>query len=449
MFNGKNRVKLINGFTINSKAEGFSLLEVVIVLILASIIIGLSARMYSHFADVSRRQERINLVERSIDETKSSLRDALTTLVGQGLATTNGQIFSIPQLPIAGSIPDQTGKLTPIQLGIITPYKINNSDAVTIAYSDPSLPRFPIKENIKVDFTTGKIRIASPLYLPGKLPPPPPKGGTALSGNIGNLTGSSIKSNGFANSSNGNESNSIIPPHTPTPTPTPTPSPMATPAPAIAPNVPFNTTVLGQNWIPSVDMFHIGDVLLLVNEPSYDAVDTNAAQTKSRLIKITNVTSFTPTLGVGGSAYIEITFDYCSQGSCGSQFPGLTNPPLAPTTGSIVVPLRLTSFYLKQSKFGNTVIRNDGGVILPTGNGTFQIQGGKEAIIGETDSFVINYHLKDGTTQVTPNTPLVPWLNNITSVDILLSNSVPSGKGTEQINEQFSINFPINVRNFQ
>lgn len=437
-----------------SSKRGFSLLEVMIVLILMVILIGVSASMYSAFGNSSRRQERINLVERSIDETKASLRDSLTTLVGQGLGTTNGEIYSIPQLPVAGSTTDQTGKTVPIQLGIATPYKLTssdgsiNSDAITIVYSEPSLPRFPVKENIKVDFVTGKVRIALPLYLPGKLPPPP-KGGTALSGNIGDLTGSSIKSNGFANSSNGNESNSIIPPHTPTPTPTPTPSPVATPAPAVPPNIPFNTTILNQSWIPDASMFHIGDTVLLINEPAYDATDPSLVQTQSRLVLITAVSQFTPTLAAGGSAYIELTFDYCNSGSCGTQFPGLTNSGIAPKVASVVVPIRLASFYLKKTKFGSTVIRNDGGVILPTGNGTFQIQGGKEIVIGESDTFVINYHLSDGTTQSTPNTPLVPWLNKITSVDILLSNSVPSGKGTEQINEQFSINFPINVRNFQ
>lgn len=445
------KLKRTGSFTITQK--GFSLVELMIVVIVGLILIGVSASMYSVFIANNRRQERINLIQRSIDETKSSLESALTTLPGQGLATTNGEIFSIPLLPAAGSIADQTGKTTPIQLGIMTPYKLTNpdgstTDAVTIVYSDPTLPRFPVGLNTKVDLNTGKIQVISPIYIPAKLPPPP-RGGTGLSGNLGSLTGSSIKSNGVSSSNNGNESNIIIPPHTPTPTPTPTPSPSPTPAPAVPPNVPFNTTILNQNWIPTVDMFHIGDTMLLISEPAYDATDPTTTQTRSRLINITGVSSFTPTIAAGGNAYIELTFDYCNSGACGTQFPGLTNTVLAPKTGSAVIPLRISSFYLKKTRFGNTVIRNDGGVILPVGNGSFQMQGGKEIVIGESDEFTVTYHLSDGTTQPTPNNPLVPWLNSITSVDVALSGSLPTGKGNEQISEKVTVNFPINVRNLQ
>ncbi len=441
-----------NSNSILISQKGFSLVELMIVVILGLILIGVSASMYSAFVANNRRQERINLVQRSIDETKNSLESALTTLPGQGLATTNGEIFSIPLLPAAGSIPDQTGKTTPIQLGIMTPYKLTNpdgstTDAVTIVYSDPTLPRFPVGLNTKVDLNTGKIRIISPIYIPAKLPPPP-RGGTGLSGNLGGLTGSSIKSNGVTGTNDGNESNIIIPPHTPTPTPTPTPSPVATPAPAVPPNVAYNTTMLNQNWIPTVDMFHIGDTMLLISEPAYDATDPTTTQTRSRLINITGVSSFTPTLAAGGTAYIELTFDYCNSGACGTQFPGLSNTILAPKAGSAVIPLRIASFYLKKTKFGSTVIRNDGGVILPTGS-SFQIQGGKEVIIGESDDFTLTYHLSDGTTQPTPANPLVSWLNNITSVDVALSGSLPTGKGNEQINQKVTVNFPINVRNLQ
>ncbi len=414
-----------------SSKKGFSLVEVMIVLILMIILIGVSASMYSSFADNNRRQERINLVERSIDETKTSLRDSLTTLPGQGLGTTNGEIFSLPELPFAGSIPDETGKITPIPLNIITPYKLTDSDnsiksdAVMIAYSDPKLPRFPISENIRIDRNTGKIRIPSPAY----------------SG-----TGKSITSG----ASNSNQDQiTISKGTTPTPTPTPTSTIKPVPQPSSTPNVPFNTTILNLNWIPSPEMFHVGDTLLLVSNPGYSA-DPTTMQSYSRLIYITAVSTFIPILGGGGSGYIELTFDFCnSNGDCGTQFPGLINNQKAKNTvGSIVVPLRLSSFYLKKTRFGNTIIRNDGGVILPIGNGSFQIQGGKESIIGESDDFAITYHLSDGTTQPTPANPLVPWLNKITSIDVMLSNSVPSGKGSEQINQQVTVNFPINVRNF-
>lgn len=413
-----------------SSKRGFSLIEVMIVLILMVILIGVSASMYSSFAANNRRQERINLVQRSMDETKTSLENVLTTLPGQGLGTTNGEIFSLPELPFAGSITDETGKTTPIALNIITPYHLTsydgsiNSDAILVVYSDPTLPRFPISENIRVDKNIGKIRIPSPAYVGSGKP----------------IT--------LTNSSNQDQI-TISKGTTPTPTPTPTSTIKPVPQPSTTPNVAFNTTILEQNWIPSPEMFHVGDTILLISNPGYSA-DPTTMQSYSRLINITAVSPFIPILGGGGSGYIELTFDFCNfSGDCGTQFPGLTNNQNGKNTiGSIVMPLRLSSFYLKKTKFGNSVIRNDGGVILPNGN-SFQIQGGKDTIIGESDDFTVTYHLSDGTTQPTPNTPLVSWLNKITSVDILLSNSVPSGKGSEQISQKITTNFQINVRNLQ
>lgn len=436
----KNTSKLQNSRIDENK--GFSLFEMLVVTIISATILLAIVGMYTHYLDSHNRQERVLLVERTLTETGNALRQSISVLPGQGLGTSNGEIFCIPTLPNAGTTTDITGKSVPIKLGIFTPYQVNGYDAFTIAYADPTIPRLSIKEFIKIDPTNISVKIAVPGYIPPKLPPPP-RGG--LTGNTGE-TGISTKSNGVSSNNDAQTTNIIIPPHTPTPTPTP--SPVITPPPnPVPPNVDYNSTVLGQNWIPSANMFHVGDAFLLVTSPAYDATDPTTTQTYSILVQVTSVSSYTPTLAQGGSHYIQLGLTICSQG-CGA-FQGLTNPSIKVLAGTNLVPLRLTSFYINETAIGKKLVRNDNGVILPTGNGTFQVQGGKESMVGQTDSLVVTYHLDDGTTQPTPNTPAVSWLNKIISVDITISGSVPNAKGKEIISQQSTVNFPLNVRQLQ
>ncbi len=438
----KNNSKLQNRVEEN---KGFSLFEMVVVTIIGLTMLLAIVGMYNHYLDSHNRQERVLLVERTLSETGNALRQSVSVLPGQGLGTSNGEIFCIPTLPNAGTTTDITGKSVPIKLGIFTPYKVNGYDAFTIAYADPTIPRLSIKELTKIDLSNISIKIAVPGYIPPKLPPPPRGGG--LTGTLGDITGNTIKSSGFSSSNDGQTTNIIIPPHTPTPTPTP--SPVITPPPnPVPPNVDYNSTVLGQSWIPSTSMFHVGDAFLLVTSPAYDATDPTTTQTYSTLVQVTSVSSYTPTLAQGGSPYVQLGLTICSQG-CGA-FQGLTNGlGKFGLVGTNLVPLRLTSFYINETPIGKKLVRNDNGVILPTGNGTFQVQGGKESMVGQTDSLVVTYHLDDGTTQPTPNTPAVSWLNKIASVDIAISGSVPNAKGKEIISQQSTVNFPLNVRQLQ
>ncbi len=453
-------LKLIIAELTNTK--GYSLLELIIVSVVGLSILATSARMYVRFTEVQRREERLLLVQRSLLATQANLKKSLTTLPGRGLATTNGQAFSLPLLPSIGSAKDSSGKVVPVRLGVVTPYKLNGYDAFTIAYADSKIPRLAIASNTKVDLNTGKITIALPQAFPGR-PPIVPRGGiitpigTPGGTTIGGLTGSSIKSgNGISNSGTGDGTSNIIVPIN-IPTPTPTPSPVATPAPApVPPNVPFDSTLLGDSWIPTTNTFHVGDVMMMVDRPQYSDTQSTTTQTKSRLIQITGVRAITPTLSQGGQFFIELTFDYCKVGDCGTQFPGLTNTFDAPTIGAALIPLKLTSFYVKSDSMGIRIIRNNGGIVTIDASGNATIQGGSEDTQGEllgnlgvTANFNVTYHLKDGTTQPTPINPAVSWLNNVISTDVSISSEVPATKGTERINHRVNISFPTIMKSLE
>lgn len=449
--NNKTNNKTINNKPLNivgivvNRQNGYSLVELVIVTIIGLIIVAATAKLYIAFVDVHNREQRVLVIQRNLQAINTNLQKSLSTLPGRGLATTNGTAFSLPTLPSIGTTRDSFGKTVPIRLGIITPYKLNGYDAFTVAYTDAKIPRLPIASVTKVNLTTGKLLIALPQAIPAK-PPTIIRGGTVggiSGGTIGGLTSSSIK----VSDNSGQTSNIIIPPHTPTPTPSPTQTPTPTHTP-VPPNIPFTSTILGETWIPDVSMFHTGDTMLMVNEPTYSDTQSTTTQTASRLVQITGVRSITPTLNQGGQYFIELTFDYCGTGDCGTQFPGLINTVDAPTVGTALIPLRLTSYYVKSDSMGTRIIRNDGGVPTVGLDGNVVMRGGIEDMQGEllgnlgtTANFSVLYHLQDGTIQPTPINPAVPWLSTVDSVDVNITSQVPGAKGKELISHQVVVSF--------
>lgn len=445
---------------INNK--GFSLLEGVVILVVSSVVLASATGVYIQFLKTSKRQDRVIQVERSLLSTQSSLKQALTTLPGRGLATSNGQAFSIPALPVAGVLPDATGKITPIRLGIITPYKVNGFDAFTVVYADAKIPRLPIAEVSVGSGTTGRVRVAVPNV-----------GTTTNGGNNdqdptkGNGNNDDKGGRGLANTNNNYEQQQRDPVGglpTPTPLPTSSPNPRGpreTPTPTqpgVAPNVPDDQTLLGLPWVPNANMFQPGDLALLVAIPPYSEGGNDIPNSRinfqpgSRLVRLTSINNSTVIPGQNGRSFIEFNYDLCTNGDCGQSIPGLSNAPDAPQRfliGSILVPLRVASFYIKQDQMGSRLIRNDGGTILPDGNGNFFVQGGSETNLGEADSITVTYRLKDGTTQPTPISPIVSWLNDISSVDVSLSREVPPIQGNERIARKITQTYPIFIRNIE
>ncbi len=416
--------------------KGFTLFEIAVVLILSTILLATTASLYSQVAKTNRRLQRINFLERSLLNTQLSLKQSLTTLPGRGLGSF-GDAFATATLPAAGTLSTDKG-VQPIRLGIITPYKINGFDAFTIAYTDAKIPRLEIGELTTANGNIGSAKVMTPfnsrtIGLPhsGQNPPIQP----------------------ISNQSNPNDSYNVISKTTPTPTP----SPSSTPTPHIPvppPTIGNTGTVTGIPYYADKSMFQPGNLVLLISSPFGTGIVNNQQTfiTPSRIVKIISVTGPQGvTVAPFNQQAIQLTYDLCLVGECDPSLP-LTNLGKSPKildVGAIIAPIKVASFYVKQNQAGNFLVRNDGGLIMPDGNGSFQVRGGKETNIGEVDSISVNYLLEDGTTQPTPNNPLVPWLDQITSVDIMLSKGAPPVQGSESFNRNLKLSFPITIRNIE
>lgn len=371
----------------NYYSKGFSLLELIVGIIISVIILSSLLFTYTEFMRLHTRQNRVMIIERSLNDTSTALRESLTTLPARAIATSNGTSYSIPLLPYAGSIFDGT-KNVPIRLGAITPYKINGNDAFTITYADTKIPRLPLDPTSSQIGSLRIVRVALPT---------------------------------------GNQTN-----HKDEPGYEPNPSPSS------------NTI----SALPTASMFEVGQLMLIVESPTYITDSTGETkQTLSLLVKLASVNQ----ISIGNRQFLEFRLETCQNGGCGQ----LSNDPLATgivSAGATLVPLHLMSFYLKKDSFGNKLIKNEGGLIIPDGNGGFTLTMGKESIesvVGETDSLKVDYHLSDGTVLPTPNTPIVPWLNQVTSVDTIITGSMAGTQGSEYFSRTVKINFPVISNNIK
>lgn len=383
-----------NNINKTNRIKGFSLLELVVVLIVSGIILSGLVVMYRDFMRVHRRQERTMMIERSLQATQTTFRDSLLSLPARGLATSSGSLYDIALLPYAGFIYDGV-KNNPIRLGIITPYKINGNDAFTLVYSDTKIPRLPVDPEVTQIGNTKTIRVPLPTSIDTQQP------------SLGSISKGELP----------NDDN-------------PNPDPSST-----------NNT---SSSIPTLNMFKIGQLMLLMDTPSFSTGATQPKQPLATLVRLVNVTKTT----ANNRQFLEFTVDICENNNCGQ----LTNDPAATgnvSSGSTLVPIKFTSFYLTKDQFGNKVMRNDDGLILPDGSGGFAISGGKETIVGESDSLIVNYNLRDGSTAPTPNNPLVPWLNSVFSVDVVITGAMAGNQGTEYFDRTRKINFPIISRNLE
>lgn len=394
-----NRIFQINRTLIRNK--GFSLLELMIVLIITTIVLGTCLSIYKEFMRSHTRQSRAMLVERSIRATELALRDSLASLPGRGFGVSNGAAYSIPLLPFAGFIYDGTGN-KPIRLGIITPYKINGNDAFTLAYSEASIPRLPVES---ITSQTGNIKTF-------RVPLPTIDNTQIGLGIVENSKDSRL------------------------PTSDPKPDFEANPNP--------NNSNLSTS-IATVETFKQGQLMLILEAPAFNDTSTQPKQSIATLVRLISVVQ----ANTINRQFLQFTCEICSPNNGCSQ---LTNDPAANaniSSGTILAPLKLTSFYLKKDSFGNKLIRNDDGIILPTGSDSFAISGGNETIVGETDTFTVNYHLKDGSIASTPNTPLVTWLGNVLSVDVIVGGAMNGTQGTDYFDRSAKLNFPIITKNLE
>lgn len=436
MFNKTN--KLTKQITHN----GFSLMELVVTISLIFIIGYAATSIYLQLAQTHRRQQRVLQVERSLLNTHNSLKQSLVTLPGRGLGVIT-QGFSIPILPNAGNIFNPaTGKNDPVKLGLITPYKVNGSDAFMVVYADAKSPRLPISQSTIVSNDIGTAKIPLPFLIEP---------------NIGDSGGDGKQDKTFSSIQKG------------TPTPEPSPSPSITPSPtpestklpsptattATPPNIPITETLSGLPYYASREIYNTGDLMLLIGASASTVTKLTPEgeiQAHARIVRLINITS-----SIGSSIglnqqYLDFTYNLCLSGECDQKLPGITNSASTPTNfgvGSILVPLRVASFYVKKDAMGSRLIRNDNGVILPTGDGTFSVVGGTESILGEVDSINIKYILKNDSIENTPTNPNVGWLNQIKSVDVSLIRAMPTVKGSEDLTRIMNINFPLIIKHLE
>lgn len=397
--------------------KGFSLLELAIVLTVGTLILFVAGSVYGQLLKMHQRQERVVIVERALMDTSAELERTLTSLPGRGL-TVATESFELPTLPSAGTaINPVSGKVEPIRLGVVTPYKVNGYDAFTIVYADSKIPRLTIGQNTTISGSVGKARVS-----------------------VDNLVNSPIEptKDGLDNST----SNRF-----------PTPSPIGSNDPNNS-----NSVVIDLPSQPTANMFKEGDLMLLVGvEPLSRTTRYNylqQANAQSRVVKLLSVLPITLTVSGETRQFLEFTYDLCLQGDCdGQQLPGVSNLADAPKTvgfGGILVPVRVSSIYAKFLGDGLELIRNNGGIILPDGNEGFSVRGGQEIALGTLDSFTISYTLKDDSIQPTPNNPQVAWLKDVKAVDVLLVRGMKTkDKANENLTHQARVSFPIVVNSIE
>lgn len=415
MLNIKRPNKISNKISNN---KGFTLLEIAIVLTVGTLILFVAGSVYGQLLKMHQRQERIMMVERALMDTSTELERALTSLPGRGL-TVATESFSLPTLPTAGSaINPASGKVEPIRLGVVTPYKLNGYDAFTIVYADSKIPRLTIGQNTTISGSLGKARVSVESLINSPIEPTKDK----LDSSATSAT------NRF-----------------PTPSPTSSNDPNS-----------GNSVAIDLPSQPTANMFKEGELMLLVGvEPLSRTSRYNylqQANVQSRVVKLLSVLPVTLTISGETRQFLEFTYDLCLQGDCdGQQLPGVSNLADAPKTvgfGGVLV--RVSSIYAKPLGNGVELVRNNGGVILPNGDGSFSVRGGKETGLGTLDSFTISYTLKDDSVQPTPINPQVAWLKDVKAVDVLLVRGMRTkDKTNENLTHQARVSFPIVVNSIE
>jgi len=438
--------------------RGYSLLELLVAVSLGIIIVGGLASVYLQIAKTHTREQRILDIEQSLMDTQITLEQSLLTLPSRGL-NTYVDALETPALPIVGTIKNpKTNRIEPVRLGVITPSKINGNDAFTILYTDATLPRFAVGENTVANGETGTAKIiASSGKTNSSFPVPGGGGGGKGLDELGVVSDGENTANAA--------SRFPLPSDSPSPNPSPTTSPNPKGGGIVVPNdnnpkppnVPLNSTLTGLPYLPTASMFKEGEPYLLIGRNSSGVI--GAFKTGSRLVKIVGASQpFSPSAGVGpfNQKFVQVNYDLCNNGPCVEQLPGVMNFVDAPRTvgvGGLLVPLKVVSFYLKRDNFGSYIVMNEGGIIIPSSindNGEpveYKLFGGTEKIIGQADSLAVKYNLADGSVQPTPSNPVIPWLNNVISVDIDLVRTMPSPNPNETFNRRVNVNFPIMIRN--
>ena len=425
-----NQINKLNQLKRLNAQRGYSLIELAITLTLGIIIITMSMKLYLQVIKMYREQQRVMTVEKSLMDVHAQLEESIATLVGRGIISTAVDDNSLPALFSNGSeLNTTTGKVEELKIATVTPSKINNFDAFMVVYSDAATPRLVIGDTTTATNEIGRARVIISSF-----------------DRLGSIGGSR---DGFTNNQKLPSSTS---PNLPSPSPIKTISPNPTggssnPNP---PNIPSSSTLSGLPLVPNSNLFTPGQPMLLIGGGT---TRTSLFTTVARLVRLNSISNPTINTGIGdlNLPYLEFSYDLCNMGNCVSELPGITNFISSPKTfglGSLLVPMKTAVFYVRSDEMSTRLVRNDGGVILPNGDGTSRVVGGIETNLGEIDNFNIQYKLADGTTRTFNFSTTSPsWLNDITSLNIELKREMPSINNNYVISRSSSLNFPIALKN--
>ncbi|MFY9224842.1 MAG: hypothetical protein WAQ98_19375 [Blastocatellia bacterium] len=441
-----------------SATRGYSLIELIIAIVLGIIVITGSVSIYAQVVKLHRRQQRVANIERALTDTSFALQQSLTTITGRSI-TTYVDSLQTPALPGFGVVTNpKTGRPEPVRLGIVTPAKINGFDGFTILYADATVPRFTVGEPTTINGETGSAKIIA--SVTGKTNLLPGFGGSGG-------TGKDLDSLGNVISSESKLANNRLPLPIDSPSPNPLPTSTSNPKGGIvlpgsgtgpkAPNVPLNSTLTGLPFLATASMFNENDLYLMIGQATTGRVAI--ARPGSRLVRIISASDpgKAPFGGVGifNQKSVHVTYDLCSSGQCSELLPNVVNffdSPRNVGVGGLLVKLKVASIYVKTDEFGTRLILNEGGLLVPSGLGenvSYQISGGQETILGEIDKFSVIYNLVDGSQQPTPNTSIIPWVSDISSIDITLERGMPGIPGTASgdFHRVVKLNYPLMIKN--
>lgn len=458
--NSKTNSKISEKVKRFSATRGYSLIELAIAIALGIIVITGSVSIYAQVVKLHRRQQRVANIERELTNTSFALQQSLTTMTGRSI-TTYVDSLQTPALPGFGVVTNpKTGRPEPVRLGIVTPAKINGFDGFTILYADATVPRFTVGEPTTVSGDIGSAKIIA--SVTGKTNLLPGFGG-------GGGTGKDLDQLGSVISNESDLANSRFPLPTDSPSPNPSPTSTSSPNPKgggivlpsgggpKAPSVPLNSTLTGLPFLASASMFNENDLYLMIGQATTGRV--SITRPGSRLIRIisANDPGKGPFGGVGvfNQKSVQVTYDLCSNGQCSELLPNVINffdSPKNVGVGGLLIKLKVASIYVKTDEFGTRLILNEGGLLVPSGLGenvSYQISGGTETILGEVDKFNVIYNLTDGSQQLTPNSSIIPWVLDISSIDITLERGMPGifGTASGDFHRVVKLNYPLMIKN--
>jgi prepilin-type N-terminal cleavage/methylation domain-containing protein len=145
--------------TITQQQQGYSLVELLIVIIVVGIALMAATSFFKHFIETQLNLRLTKKADIQVTETALITNDSIAITAGSGLGYFNGFDYGAARR-LGGS------------LGIITPLTINGRDAVTILTSSPNYPRLEILATTTATSNIGTARVAPNLETGSHLPQP-------------------------------------------------------------------------------------------------------------------------------------------------------------------------------------------------------------------------------------------------------------------------------------